>query len=209
MRNKIMLGLIAVTFILGFFAFKTRSDLDRMPPVLTATGEIVYNEGDDYSVLLDGVTANDAKDGDVTQTLIVEKVQYGTDTATVYYAAKDSSNNVGKLTRIVLYSANKEVVEPEKTYKVMLVNNLGIQNLATNWGDKLSKDGHNITAIGLSEDVVQDRTIIYAKDAETGSKFLKYFPTAMVTVGDISRSVNVAANGAEVFIVLGNNDVTM
>lgn len=208
MRNKIILALMVVTVILGVVAYRTRDSIDRMPPVLTATGELVYNEGDNQSVLLEGVTAVDSKDGDVTHTVMVEKVQYGKDTATVYYVAKDTSNNVGKLTRVVLYAANEASVQVKKTYKIMMINNLGVQNLATSWGDRLSKDGHTITAIGLSEDPVQDRTVIYAKDAQIGSEFLEYFPTAMVAVGNLSNSVNVEANGAEVFVVLGNNDIT-
>lgn len=60
--------------------------------------EIVYTAGDSYDGLLDGVTATDNKDGDVTESLVVESVYPNEDgqTATIVYVARDSRNNVEK-----------------------------------------------------------------------------------------------------------------
>ena len=56
------------------------------------------------------MTAVDDKDGDVTDTLIVESIkpQPTGDEAVVTYVAKDSSHNVTKATRKVTYSASDE-----------------------------------------------------------------------------------------------------
>ncbi len=46
---------------------------DNTPPEIQfQDNEIVYTAGDSYDGLLDGVTATDNKDGDVTESLVVE-----------------------------------------------------------------------------------------------------------------------------------------
>ena len=68
----------------------------------------MYTAGDSYDGLLDGVTATDNKDGDVTESLVVESVYPNEDgqTATIVYVARDSRNNVGKANKVVTYRAH-------------------------------------------------------------------------------------------------------
>ena len=48
---------------------------DRTAPVITfAENPVSYEEGMDEALLLEGVTAMDAKDGDVSGSLLVEKI---------------------------------------------------------------------------------------------------------------------------------------
>lgn len=62
--------------------------------------QIEYAEGMDEELLLKGVTAVDDKDGDVSDSLLVEKVA-GTNgkEVIVTYVARDGANNVGKASR--------------------------------------------------------------------------------------------------------------
>ena len=62
--------------------------------------QIEYAEGMDEELLLEGVTAVDDKDGDVSDSLLVEKVA-GTNgkEVIVTYVARDGANNVGKASR--------------------------------------------------------------------------------------------------------------
>ncbi|WP_320912696.1 hypothetical protein [Eisenbergiella porci] len=62
--------------------------------------QIEYAEGMDEALLLEGVTAVDEKDGDVSDSLLVEKVA-GTNgkEVIVTYVARDDANNVGKASR--------------------------------------------------------------------------------------------------------------
>lgn len=74
---------------------------DRTAPVITfGENPVSYEEGMDEELLLQGVTAVDAKDGDVSDSLLVEKIA-GTNgkEVIVTYVARDSSNNVGKASR--------------------------------------------------------------------------------------------------------------
>lgn len=78
------------------------------PEISVPQEEITYVAGTDTSALLNGVTAQDNRDGDVTNTVTIESIipnaeQTG---ASVVYVAKDSKNNVTKETRTILYSTD-------------------------------------------------------------------------------------------------------
>lgn len=78
-------------------------DKDREGPVISIDGEeLVWSASMSKEELLEGVTAQDEVEGDVTDSLVVESVQEDSRDSgcmIVTYAAKDSSNNVTKLTR--------------------------------------------------------------------------------------------------------------
>ena len=89
---------------------------DNTPPVLTLEGKnnLTYTEGDTYDDLLENMTAEDDKDGDVTDSIRVSKIyQTSDDRAVVIYVAKDTSNNIGKLKREIRYEEKKEEVKEE------------------------------------------------------------------------------------------------
>ena len=75
---------------------------DRKGPEIffNEENQIEYAEGMDEALLLEGVTAVDEKDGDVSDSLLVEKVA-GTNgkEVIVTYVARDGANNVGKASR--------------------------------------------------------------------------------------------------------------
>ena len=75
---------------------------DRKGPEIFFSEEtrIVYEDGMEEAQLLEGVTAVDEKDGDVSASLLVEKVA-GTNgkEVIVTYVARDNANNVGKASR--------------------------------------------------------------------------------------------------------------
>lgn len=82
---------------------------DRQAPKIEISGEdITYVEGQGYSSLLTGVTAYDNKDGDVTASVMVESVVplKSGEEAVVCYVAKDKSNNIARVDRIVKYMGN-------------------------------------------------------------------------------------------------------
>lgn len=111
--RKIAAGvLFALSVVLGIMFVRLHLNTDTVPPVIAIPEEeAVYEEGMDKALLLEGVTATDDVDGDVSDSLMVESVIPLDDgqTATVIYYAKDRSNNVTKATRIVQYrSANAE-----------------------------------------------------------------------------------------------------
>jgi hypothetical protein len=105
--RKALVALMAVACILlGGYYYKLRQQEDNVAPVISFPNvDAIYVEGTDTSVLLDGVTAVDDVDGDVSDTLVVDSVipMQNQHQATVLYYAKDKSNNVQKTDRIVEY----------------------------------------------------------------------------------------------------------
>lgn len=108
MKQRLLaLVLAAGCVVLGIIAFLVHVGQDRTPPKITIEeAEVTYAEGDDYGALLEGVSAKDNKDGDITDKVFIDKiVQTSEDTATVYYGVIDSSKNVGTAKRKVAYQA--------------------------------------------------------------------------------------------------------
>lgn len=80
---------------------------DSSGPVISGGGdsiEVSIHDGEE--VLLQGITASDKKDGDVTSSLLVESISnfYDDDTRTVTYAAFDSDNHISKVQREISYT---------------------------------------------------------------------------------------------------------
>lgn len=63
---------------------------------------VVYREGMDNTKLLEGVTAVDNEDGDVTDRVVIEKIveDRQKNEAVVFYAASDAAGNVAKASRV-------------------------------------------------------------------------------------------------------------
>ena len=104
--------------------------------------QIEYTEGMDEALLLEGVTAVDEKDGDVSDSLLVEKVA-GTNgkEVTVTYVARDGANNVGKASRaftvVSSYGGGDILPVEEETFET---------------GDMLGTEGATETETGSNEE---------------------------------------------------------
>lgn len=95
------MGILAIMLTAGVvFVF---SKEDRKGPEIIFSIEPVYTGEEDTAYLLEGVTAVDACDGDVTDSLRVERVHVNEkeQQVTVIYIAKDKSNNVAKVSKTI------------------------------------------------------------------------------------------------------------
>lgn len=101
----LVLILVAVIF-LGYRMYTGVISDSKGPEITISEEPLVVSVEDPESVLLQGVTARDNRDGDVTASVIVEKIYglTGGNNITVTYAAFDSSGNVSKATRQVCYA---------------------------------------------------------------------------------------------------------
>ena len=76
---------------------------DRKAPVISfSENDLIYYSGIDNEKLLLGVAAMDAKNGDVSDRIVVEKIvqNKNEDRAVVYYAVTDLDGNVAKASRV-------------------------------------------------------------------------------------------------------------
>ena len=109
MRQRLLtLCLIAGCAVLVAGAAVITASQDKTAPVITIEDkekEITYKDGDNYEELLADVTAEDNRDGDVTDQIFIDKITVVSDgtRAIVQYAVIDESNNVGTETRMVIY----------------------------------------------------------------------------------------------------------
>ncbi len=98
---------IVVAGCFGFYQYKQSGLVDSRGPVIamdSETIEVTCDATDEE--LLAGITASDKKDGDVTDSLMVETLGDFTDTGvrTMTVVAFDSDNNVASATREVVYT---------------------------------------------------------------------------------------------------------
>ena len=76
--------------------------LDKIAPEFRFSAlDVIYSEDTTENQLLQGIKAYDAKDGDVSDRIVIEKVVANEEagTAVVYYAVSDFSGNVTKQSR--------------------------------------------------------------------------------------------------------------
>lgn len=111
MRKGLLAIMILICLTLGAGAVWLYLSEDKQGPEITIPeAAMSYQEGDNYEALLEGVTAFDDMDGDVSDTLRVEEVfpSAGSKSATVIYVAKDTKNNISKADKIVSYTPMTE-----------------------------------------------------------------------------------------------------
>lgn len=107
MNNKFLLGIIInILLLLLILSLAIYIKKDTRGPVISFEGEsLTYNEKDSTDMLLAGVKAIDDVDGDVSDTLVIEAINIlrSEKKANVIYAARDKSNNITKVSRIIDY----------------------------------------------------------------------------------------------------------
>lgn len=119
MNQRVVTGLLTAGCIaLAGAGYMTYKNQDRTAPEIKVdqSEKIVYTEGEDYGKLLEGVTAQDDKDGDLTSEVFVEKVvPVSKKKAVVYYGVTDKTKNVGTASREVTYQAAEGSDAAEET----------------------------------------------------------------------------------------------
>ena len=112
MNQRVVTGLLTAGCIaLAGAGYMTYKNQDRTAPEMKVdqSKKIAYTEGEDYGKLLEGVTAQDNKDGDLTSEVFVEKVvPVSKKKAVVYYGVTDKAKNVGTASREVSYQAAED-----------------------------------------------------------------------------------------------------
>ena len=104
-QEKLVAVLIAGCLILGGVALVVRGSQDRQAPdIKVKKADLTYQEGQGYGELLKGVSAEDNRDGDLTDEVFVDRVvQIKDGKAIVYYGVMDKAKNVGTAKRTVNY----------------------------------------------------------------------------------------------------------
>ena len=110
MKKKNLLLLVPITLSAAlYFGYRAWDDIqtDKLPPEISISQETIQvSVSAPASDLLRGITAQDDRDGDVTGSLLVERVSMldSSGTVEVSIAAFDQSGNVAKTTRTARYT---------------------------------------------------------------------------------------------------------
>lgn len=168
---------------------------DRTAPVISIEGKnnLSYAEGDDMDVLLKDVTAEDEKDGDVTESIRVSDIyETRNGRAMVIYVAKDTSNNMAKLKREIYYvqKENSAEVELEQTEAEQTDDEQA--NMAQVETEQVNSSMETAQPTGARVNMLQKEVTL-----KVGENFniLRYIQNAVDANGnDISRSMHVEGN---------------
>ena len=211
MDNKIkVVGLGSVVVVILFIGLFFTAFSDKEGPVITIDNskELVYQEGDDESILLQGVSATDKKDGDVSETLRIDNILVDGNVVKVKYAAKDSHNNVTITDsyRVIKYiSITSEEEEPiEESDDTDSSSNNELNDKQTDEDeanltdptveiDKESADKSGIPVITLTEKEVT----IHEGESFSDITALGYVKETYDNSGDVSRRIRVTGNEEE------------
>lgn len=148
---SIILFIISV-IVFGIFWYKERILEDQTGPVFSMNDStFTISVKDDEAALLKGITAADARDGDVTNSIIVETVSpfTGTGHRIVNYAAFDSDNHVTHAKRELVYS---DYTPPRFTMRKPLTFPLNATNLLEGVGAEDCIDGDITSSIKMMSD---------------------------------------------------------
>lgn len=107
LKTILIICLVLVTAAFAAGQVYLRVVTDTVPPVITLDSDsITVSVEDGRDALLRGVTASDAKDGDLTGQIIVSGVSklISNNTAKVSYMVFDKAGNMASATRYVVYS---------------------------------------------------------------------------------------------------------
>ncbi len=136
MKKFIILSGIITSLLFALLIYIVVKE-DKTAPVIHIDNEnLVYREGEDASLLLQGITAEDDVDGDVTSTVMVGDLITMPDgtAAKITYLAKDSSNNVGQLDILIPYETVQNAKEASENGEE------GLKETAQSTGDSKTAD---------------------------------------------------------------------
>ena len=110
-RDLLCLGVTALCLVLlvGYRIVDGLCSDTTRPVISFDTESLTLSVQDDRAILLQGVTASDDTDGDVSASLLIENIRLKSSDglAEVAYAAFDSAGNIAKVTREIRYSDYK------------------------------------------------------------------------------------------------------
>lgn len=176
------------------FLFLHRSQVDSRGPVIDIEDpliEVSVKDGDDR--FLEGVTASDSSDGDVTDSVAVENVSnfYSDGKRLITYVAFDSDNHVGRNTRELRYT---DYEPPRFVLKKPLQFLPGSVNLMISAQDYLDGDISSAIKLVVNDPITPDQP------GEYNAKF-----QVANSAGDVSSlpvTIEIMKNENEVVPVL-------
>lgn len=194
MKNKIIplaaMYLIIILFVICVLAVITE-DRDA-PKILFGDEEIEYVEGEDTKVLLSNVSAVDEEEGDVTFTITIESIRVLSSgrKANVVYVARDSKNNIVKVSRIIKYQGLEENIIPEEISEEIDITTEVKEETIEPEGSIQNPEDQEVAQIEPT-DVIQEEETDEGPLISTGDPIIKLNTHSVtITAGDYFNIMN-------------------
>ena len=117
-KQGVIIALLAVCVFFSVIIAAMYLTSDRTAPVITVDESKVkpYSAEQGEEVLKSYAKAVDAKDGDVSSSIVIENIYVMPDMtrAKVIFAARDHNNNVSKYSYMIAYDASQEEIEAKE-----------------------------------------------------------------------------------------------
>lgn len=153
----ILVIVVTVGVFLGYCSLDAMRTDTKAPEITMDADTLEVSVEDPKSALLQGMTAKDSRDGDVTDSLVVENITMldSSGTVAVTYAAFDDAGNVARTERTAVYT---DYVSPRFTLAAPLVYTQGTSfDVLSNIGATDVFDGdiqHRVRATALGEEAI-------------------------------------------------------
>ncbi|BCJ97375.1 hypothetical protein [Anaerocolumna chitinilytica] len=108
MKKFIILAGIVTAMLFCALIYIVIGEDKTAPVIMQENQNLVYKDGEDENLLLNGIKAEDDVDGDVTSSIMIGDIVTMPDkeAAKITYLAKDTSNNVGVLDIVIPFEAS-------------------------------------------------------------------------------------------------------
>ncbi len=108
MKKFIILAGIVTAMLFCALIYIVIGEDKTAPVIMQENKNLVYKDGEDENLLLNGIKAEDDVDGDVTSSIMIGDIVTMPDkeAAKITYLAKDTSNNVGVLDIVIPFEAS-------------------------------------------------------------------------------------------------------
>ena len=175
LRLGTLIAFAAALVLFGYTVFRVFQKDVTAPVMEDSIGQLHLNNVQDQSALLEGLTAKDDRDGDITGRIVVERISHFTETGVcnVSYVVFDSSNNICKYDRQVVfddYTAPRLSLEKPLLYyegnEITFMDRLHLTHvLEGDISHKLRLEASNVdpSEVGIYEIQVRARTA-YGED---------------------------------------------
>lgn len=156
----IVLGILNIVLLIVCGVLFLGKDKNA-PEILLSNVDFVYAAEIKEEVLFEGVTAMDQEDGELTDSVVIEKIvtDVEKETATITYGVADSAGNVGKATCTVAMEVPEEVV--------MLQDGSETEKVVVNEEEEVGEDGSQEPDAGEEELEVEEESEELASEEES------------------------------------------
>lgn len=172
MKKFIIVASLLTVILTGIFIGLSVSE-DRIGPAIEVmNSNVVYQKNEDMHELLKAVTATDDRDGDVTDSVMIEDILPMLDNATakITFVAKDKSNNISKKEILIPYEG-EQVSTVEVYPKLILLT----QQVTLSKGSPFEPTSliREVSAYGdTQEELLKNLTVVGEYDNNTPGNYV-------------------------------------